>query len=379
MSNTVKNVKVKKKDGTLSDYIPIGADASNIDMQNGLDAETIIGKKPYYFNSVAAMKAAEYLKEGDCVITLGYYEPNDGGGAIYKVRTKMTGNIEDNGTIHFINSNLVVEMIVNNSILVDTFGAKGDGQTNDSSFIENAINYANNNNKKIIFSNKSYCVNKSFYIKAGISIEGNFAKIIPLKNGTFTQNYIFLLNSKDGLDWFEEWKGNANIHNLKFDNVNNVENIKAFFLAEGNVDFFQISSNKFYQLVKTPSRYLDNISFRKISCLYNYGDDYMIYKIGQGDAILFDGCHFASNSESFNNKGIYLSNSWGATIQNIINGYHYFLTCINTTIQDCHIERGNFTFVDSIINFKNSYIWKIPGTTPVIIKDSDKVGGFRKL
>lgn len=147
-------------------------------------------------------------------------------------------------------------------------------------------------------------------------------------------------------------------------------------MAEGDVDFFQISTNKFYQFVNTPSRYLDNISFRKISCKYNYGTEYMIRKVGQGDAILIDECHFASSADSFNNNGIYLSNSWGATIQNIINGYHYFTSCINTTIQDCHIERGSFTFVDSIINFKNSYIWKIPGTTPLTLIDSDKRGGY---
>lgn len=58
MSEKVKKIRVKQKDGSMSDYIPLGADASNIDMQNGLDAETIIGKKPYYFNSIAVMKQA---------------------------------------------------------------------------------------------------------------------------------------------------------------------------------------------------------------------------------------------------------------------------------------------------------------------------------
>lgn len=35
MSNRIKKIKVKEQDGTFSDYIPIGADAENIDLENG--------------------------------------------------------------------------------------------------------------------------------------------------------------------------------------------------------------------------------------------------------------------------------------------------------------------------------------------------------
>lgn len=212
----IKEIKIVNQDES-TEIANIGADAINVDYDdttvkaeldklNTVDnaLELKLNKKPYYYNNVAAMKADNSLKAGDMAITLGYYEANDGGGAEYKIRTKTNEDIEDNGAILFIGQNLVVEMIMNDSILVDTFGAKGDGQTDDSNSIGDAINYANKTNKKIVFSNKLYCVSKSFYIKGGISIEGNFAKIIPLSNGNFTQNYIFLLNSKDGLDWFEE-------------------------------------------------------------------------------------------------------------------------------------------------------------------------------
>lgn len=39
----IKKLKVKKQDGTFSDYIPIGADAENIDMPNGYDLNSVIG------------------------------------------------------------------------------------------------------------------------------------------------------------------------------------------------------------------------------------------------------------------------------------------------------------------------------------------------
>lgn len=35
----IKKMKIKKSDGTLTDYIPIGVDAKNVDLINGNDLE----------------------------------------------------------------------------------------------------------------------------------------------------------------------------------------------------------------------------------------------------------------------------------------------------------------------------------------------------
>lgn len=84
VSDLIKKVKIRKQDGTFTDYIPFGAEASNINV-DGESVELKLNKKPYYYNSVADMKADIKLKVGDVVFTLGYYEPNDGGGAIYRI------------------------------------------------------------------------------------------------------------------------------------------------------------------------------------------------------------------------------------------------------------------------------------------------------
>lgn len=81
----IKKLKIKKQDGTFSDYIPIGADAENIDTTDGESVQLKLNKKPYYYNSVADMKADTKLKAGDMARTLGYYEQGDGGGAIYRI------------------------------------------------------------------------------------------------------------------------------------------------------------------------------------------------------------------------------------------------------------------------------------------------------
>lgn len=35
MSDRIKKIKIKQQDGTFSDYIPIGADAENVEITNG--------------------------------------------------------------------------------------------------------------------------------------------------------------------------------------------------------------------------------------------------------------------------------------------------------------------------------------------------------
>ena len=95
MSDRIKKIKVKKQDGTFSDYIPIGADAENIDTTDGESVQLKLNKKPYYYNNIADMKADLKLKMGDMVITLGYYEANDGNSCFYKVRELLNTDVID--------------------------------------------------------------------------------------------------------------------------------------------------------------------------------------------------------------------------------------------------------------------------------------------
>lgn len=101
MADLIKKIKIKKQDGTFTDYIPIGAEAKNVDCSDGESVEyklnnisNKIGKKPYYYNNILEMQNDNNLKVGDMAITLGYYEANDGGGAEYKIvnRNNSTKN-----------------------------------------------------------------------------------------------------------------------------------------------------------------------------------------------------------------------------------------------------------------------------------------------
>lgn len=234
MSEKVKKVRVKQKDGTMSDYIPIGADASNIDMQNGLDAETIIGKKPYYFSSVAAMKAAEYLKEGDCVITLGYYKPNDGGAGDYTI---VSGEYtDDGGSIHALSNGLYAELIIKNGeVNVKQFGAYGDGEHDDGEKLKKAFSIGGT----IFFpKNESFLTSVPIVTVENTIIKGNNSEIKLLdntfKNVLFGSSHLTIndliitgtLNNKDETETLENfkelWNNRKNEQLLSLFNVQHV-------------------------------------------------------------------------------------------------------------------------------------------------------------
>ena len=157
MADLIKKIKIKKQDGTFTDYIPIGAEASNVSTEDGMSVEHKLKKKPYYFDNVADMKAATYLKNGDMAVTLGYYEINDGGGAKYYIidtpdETKYQEKVND----------LYAELIIKDNVNVKQFGAYGDGEHDDTLFIKNAIIFSKLINK-LLFSPKgnNYLISES--------------------------------------------------------------------------------------------------------------------------------------------------------------------------------------------------------------------------
>ena len=79
--------------GKSTDYVPIGAEAQNVDV----DGESVaykLNKKPYYYNSVVDMKADTKLKAGDMVLTKYYSVAGDNGGASYNISSTASNYSE---------------------------------------------------------------------------------------------------------------------------------------------------------------------------------------------------------------------------------------------------------------------------------------------
>lgn len=184
MADLIKKIKIKKQDGTFTDYIPIGAEAQNISTSDGDSVQLKLNRKPYYYNTVADMKADTKLKVGDMAITLGYYAPNDGGRAEYKI---VNGNYTDNGGSHHeLDNNLWAELIIFDEINLNSWGLSTSLNDN-SSIFNTAITYAADNNIPVLKIHKKgvYKINNPIVVYNNITLDGNQASIKKMDNSTY--------------------------------------------------------------------------------------------------------------------------------------------------------------------------------------------------
>lgn len=191
MADLIKKIKIKKQDGTFTDYIPIGAEAQNISTNDGDSVQLKLNKKPYYYNNVAEMKADKKLKVGDMAITLGYYEPNDGGGAEYIIINKSTNDYIDNNLIIELNNVLIAKLIIKDFANIKQFGIK------ENEDISNILELSLLNFKNTIIPNGKYKISKAFKIKANTSLFLSIGTILEVMNNSIN---VFSLDRKAILD-----------------------------------------------------------------------------------------------------------------------------------------------------------------------------------
>lgn len=90
------------------------------------------------YGTLQKLKSRTDLTLGNLVRTTGYWADNDGGQGIYLISSK--GNYTDNnGTVISLKNNLVGLLQNNGITTLNQWGAKGDGKTDDSNYINNAF------------------------------------------------------------------------------------------------------------------------------------------------------------------------------------------------------------------------------------------------
>ena len=144
------------QDGTLTEIIA-----------SYLNSKAIFG-----FDNVASMKQATNLINGSYAQTLGFYAKNDGGDALYKIREKTNNdNVDEKFIIQLQNENLIAELIINLPLKVEQIGAKGDGVSDDTLFIQSALNKVND-----ILMNKDYKVSEITINKSDLKLKFNIIR-----------------------------------------------------------------------------------------------------------------------------------------------------------------------------------------------------------
>ena len=155
-------------------------------------------------SSVAGLKAAS-VTVGQKVKTNGYYKANDGGSAYYIIEDKDSiASIKlDNGLYARI---LTTDKVVN----VKQFGAKGDGEANDTTSIKNAFKALQLDDiDTVVFPGGKYIVNNIVRMYSGNYVGTDNAEIyIPDKNAD--KEYVFYTTNEKGVTT------SVNIDNLNF-------------------------------------------------------------------------------------------------------------------------------------------------------------------
>lgn len=134
-------------------------------------------KAIFCFDTVADMKQATNLVNGSYARTLGFHSINDGGGALYKVKTGLTPN-EMN--IIEVQNNCQAELNCDVANVLQ-FGCYGDNSHNDTVPFQACANYAEANSLKFYAPNKTYLLSTvTLNNIKHIQVEG----IVNLSNAT---------------------------------------------------------------------------------------------------------------------------------------------------------------------------------------------------
>lgn len=123
----------------------------------------------------------ELFFENQKIKTLGYYNENDGGEALFLIRKKSTNDTNSPLSI-LLNNNLVAELIINNNLVnIKQIGAKGDNTSDDTQFFKLLIN----NKLNIYVPSGNYIINDTLVLDYQIDLfgDGNNSRLIYKGNG----------------------------------------------------------------------------------------------------------------------------------------------------------------------------------------------------
>lgn len=169
-----------KSEATSDDYIVIETeDGTKLTPVNGLKKAVL---NCTIFPTTEAMKSAS-LSENDICLTYGRYSSGDGGGGTYVI-SYLPSAVEDGGLIHYLHTSdtLRAQLIPQEYVTPEQFGAYGDGIKDDTKAVMNAIN----SGYEVKFNSKNtYRITSSIKLKSGMHLDFNHCTIKPINCSCF--------------------------------------------------------------------------------------------------------------------------------------------------------------------------------------------------
>ena len=253
------------------------------------------------FDSVSRMIADTTLIVGDNVATLGYYSPNDGGKAVYKITST-----EPSSHYETLTNNLYAELIYEDVLNIKCLGAKGNGIDDDTGVIQRAINKATKPTT-IFFPVGSYAVTELSipYTSGGISFCGvspNWkhydwtyaSKIVP-----YNSNAEYLINvGNSSATLFDEMQFGFTVKNMMF--FGKRTNVGLFNIVKAsNVYFDHVIILGFYKralsLEDVYDSLFNNVEIRECGYANTYPAVYLGGDSTYTNAIRFTNCRLEAD------------------------------------------------------------------------------------
>jgi hypothetical protein len=214
--------------------------------------------------------------------------------------------------------------------------------------------------------NRIYKISSTIKIPKGVFVDFNHATFIPISGGTFLNNFMFIVNSEDGVSWDTPYPGYTNsFNNCYIDNHSLLlTNIRGFFIGS-TVDMYNIKSNSLYQTIRIDDHYIDCIKLDRIYIIDHLGIDYAITQLNigdnkpaQGDSWHISNLQIESSTGNNNNrKLLYLGgNNNNVTIDGVINGFVY-LKNGTFSLKNFHIETGNIVIQNARVDGENIILY----------------------
>lgn len=166
------------------------------------------------YATVASMKADISLADGQLVQTEGYWNKKYGGGAYYDVVSSTSLTVDDTKCIQLDNGLYAELHPINDTVTVNQFGAYGDGEHDDATAIQNALNSGYIN---VSFESERYKQNNNVELKnSNVNVVGNGATIFNeddyiANNGA--DYHFFIIGDTNN------WINNINIFNLNMEST----------------------------------------------------------------------------------------------------------------------------------------------------------------
>jgi len=243
---------------------------------------------------------------------------------------------------------------------VKWFGTKGDGATDDSSFIQSAINYADSTGLDKVILDSIHLIDATIIVPVGMNLigQGRNSELIPSVSGIYIEDYMFLINSTDGLNWTQSYPNlmTGGMKNVRFNNKDQIASIRGV-RGFGSCVFEEIKGRYMTQLISRYGTYSDSFKVSGAHSEPVMGSEYQIDCAGLGDSIIIERCHFpySASNPSGTPLGIKVNKSLGGRISEVIGGDMYMVES-KIEIANCHLETAQVKMLGGNMTIRSSYL-----------------------